>query len=76
LVPRLTPLLEGGLRGWLQLFARRTFLKGFSDEEADAIIDEVVDMCEVDMKDKEGNWALMYIRLRFSATLTRAKELC
>lgn len=69
LVPRLTPLPDGGLRGWLQLFARRTFLKEFSDQEAAAIIDEVVDMCEVDMKDKEGNWALMYVRLRFLATL-------
>jgi trans-aconitate methyltransferase len=69
LVPRLTPLLDGGLRGWLQLFVRRTFLKEFNDQEAAAIIDEVVDMCEVDMKDKEGNWALMYVRLRFLATL-------
>ncbi|KAG1743242.1 S-adenosyl-L-methionine-dependent methyltransferase [Suillus paluster] len=69
LVPRLTPLRNGGLHGWLQLFARRTFLKEFSDEEAAAIIDEVIDMCEVDMKDKEGNWAIMYVRLRFLATL-------
>lgn len=69
LVPRLTPLLDGGLRGWLQLFARQTFLKEFSDQEVAAIIDEVVDMCEVDMKDKEGNWSLMYVRLRFLATL-------
>lgn len=69
LVPRLTPLLDGGLRGWLQLFARQTFLKEFSDRDAAAIIDEVVDICEVDMKDKEGNWALMYVRLRFLATI-------
>ncbi|KAG2758081.1 S-adenosyl-L-methionine-dependent methyltransferase [Suillus brevipes Sb2] len=69
LVPRLTPLLDGGLRGWLQLFARQTFLKEFSDQEVAAIIDEVVDTCEVDMMDKEGNWALMYVRLRFLATL-------
>ncbi|KAG0704784.1 S-adenosyl-L-methionine-dependent methyltransferase [Suillus ampliporus] len=69
LVPRLTPLMNGGLRGFLQLFVRRTFLKQFSDKEAAAIIDEVVEMCEVDMKDKEGNWALMFVRLRFLATL-------
>ncbi|KIJ14927.1 hypothetical protein PAXINDRAFT_99731 [Paxillus involutus ATCC 200175] len=69
LIPRLTPLKDGGLRGWLQLFARGTFLKAFNDVDAEAIIDEVVQMCEIDCKDRSGNWSLMYVRLRFAATL-------
>lgn len=32
-------------------------------------MDEVTQMCEVDCKDKDGNWSIMYVRLRFSATL-------
>ncbi|KAH7885132.1 S-adenosyl-L-methionine-dependent methyltransferase [Phlebopus sp. FC_14] len=69
LVPRLTPLKQSGLRGWLELFARGTFLKTFDVAEADAIMDEVVQMCEIDLKDGAGNWSMMYVRLRFSATL-------
>lgn len=40
-----------------------------SDEEAAVVMKEVQDMCEVDMKDSDGNWALMYTRLRFVAFL-------
>ena len=69
LVPRLTPLGDGGLRGWLELFARRTFLKTVNDLDAEAIMDEVEQMCGVDCKDHAGNWSLMYVRLRFAATL-------
>ncbi|KIJ60283.1 hypothetical protein HYDPIDRAFT_161155 [Hydnomerulius pinastri MD-312] len=69
LVPRLTSLKDGGLRGWLQLFARGTFLKSFNDVDAEAIMDEVVQMCEIDCKDQAGNWSMMYVRLRFAATL-------
>lgn len=71
LVPRITMLKEGGLRDWLQLFARDTFLKTFDDEGAAAIMDEAVRMCGVDCQDKDGNWSMMYARLRFSATLVR-----
>ncbi|KAF9235187.1 S-adenosyl-L-methionine-dependent methyltransferase [Melanogaster broomeanus] len=69
LVPRLTPLKHGGLRGWLQLFARGTLLKTFSDADAEAIIDEVVQICEIDCKDRAGNWSMVYVRLRVAATL-------
>jgi len=72
LVPRITMLKEGGLRDWLQLFARDTFLKTFDDEGAADIMDEAVRMCGVDCQDKDGNWSMMYVRLRFSATLVRA----
>lgn len=69
LVPRMTPLGGGGLRGWLALFARGTFLKTVHDTDADAILDEVVEMCGVGCTDGAGRWSLMYVRLRFAATL-------
>ncbi|KAG8214790.1 hypothetical protein J3R82DRAFT_9926 [Butyriboletus roseoflavus] len=69
MVPRLTPLGDGGLRAWLQLFARGTFLKTVNDVDAEAIIDEVEQMCKVDCEDRGGHWSLMYVRLRFAATL-------
>ncbi|WVR05582.1 hypothetical protein IAU60_002601 [Kwoniella sp. DSM 27419] len=47
LVSRPTPL-PTSLAGWLQTFARSSFLSTFSDEEAKDIIDEVVDICRVD----------------------------
>lgn len=69
LVPRPTPLGDGGLRAWLRLFARGTFLKTVRDVDAEEIMDEVEEMCGVDCKDREGKWSLMYVRLRFAATL-------
>lgn len=69
LVPRLTPLGDGGLRAWLQLFVRGTFLKTVNDVDAEGIIDEVEEMCRIDCEDRAGNWSLMYVRLRFAATL-------
>lgn len=69
LVPRLTPLSDGGLRAWLQLFVRQTFLKTVKDVDAEEILDEVAQMCSVDCRDQAGNWSMMYVRLRFAATL-------
>ena len=65
--PRLTPLGESSLRGWLDLFGRNTFLASFGDVEADRIMSEVEEMCGVDLKDSEGNWTVVYVRLRFIA---------
>ena len=39
----------------------------FGDEEADQIMSEVERMCGIDMKDLDGNWTLVYVRLRFVA---------
>ncbi|KLO17290.1 S-adenosyl-L-methionine-dependent methyltransferase [Schizopora paradoxa] len=66
--PRFTPLTTD-IIGWQQTFCRNVFYANMSDEEAESIMKEVQDMCEVDMKDSEGNWALMYTRLRFVAFL-------
>lgn len=66
--PRFTPLTTD-IIGWQQTFCRNVFYANMSDEEAESIMKEVQDMCEVDMKDSEGNWALMYTRLRLVAFL-------
>ncbi|CAA7260979.1 unnamed protein product [Cyclocybe aegerita] len=68
LVPRFTPL-SNGLYEWLNLFARQSFLGDFSDEEAGEVMREVVERCRTDCQDSNGNWAMMYTRLRFSAVL-------
>ncbi|KAF7299212.1 hypothetical protein MIND_00869900 [Mycena indigotica] len=62
LVPRVTPLSDG-VRGWLEVFARTSILKQCSEQEANEIIDEVVDAMKVDCLDNEGNWSMMYTRL-------------
>ncbi|KAJ7457682.1 S-adenosyl-L-methionine-dependent methyltransferase, partial [Mycena galericulata] len=68
LSPRATPL-EDGLKGWLEVFVRKSILKDFPDSEATEIISEVVDVCRVDCLDNSGNWSMMYNRLRFEAVL-------
>lgn len=37
------------------------------DKEADEVMQEVCDVCEPDMKDENGGWSVMYVRLRFVA---------
>lgn len=64
--PRMTHV-PNGLRAWLDLFARKTMLATLTDEEAGAAMDEVMKACEMDMKDENGSWHVMYVRLRFKA---------
>jgi hypothetical protein len=68
ITPRITPL-PTGLYEWLRLFVRNSFLRVFDEEEADRIMREVVENCRVDCQDATGNWAMTYMRLRFSAVL-------
>lgn len=70
LTPRLT-LLTGNLLEWLRLFTKNsTFLQGIDPEETEAILKEVSDVCEVDVKDMDSDrWMMMYVRLRVLAKL-------
>ncbi|KAF8654620.1 hypothetical protein AX16_003531 [Volvariella volvacea WC 439] len=68
LTPRITPLPQG-LREWLRVFVRGSFLRDFPEEEAEDILSEVVDICRTDCQDASGKWALVYMRLRFSAVM-------
>ncbi|KAJ7242864.1 cyclopropane-fatty-acyl-phospholipid synthase [Mycena haematopus] len=65
---RITPLADG-IRGWLEVFARKSILKDCPDSQATEIIDEVEEALSVDCKDILGNWSMVYTRLRFSAVL-------
>jgi hypothetical protein len=78
--PRFTQLTasssgENGLLAWLRLFARPHFFKTLDDEAAEAVMQEVLEMCRVDccatVKNANGvereEWALMYVRLRWVA---------
>jgi hypothetical protein len=68
LAPRFSPL-NGPLIDWVRLFCRNSWLTGMDDEEAEQIMKEVQDVCKPDCMDEDGNWAVMYTRLRFKAIL-------
>ena len=66
------------LYGWLQTFARSSFLSTFDDAEAGAIMRQVEKACEPDCRYEEVDeasgevrerWEVMYVRLRFVAVL-------
>ncbi|KAJ3784626.1 S-adenosyl-L-methionine-dependent methyltransferase [Lentinula aff. detonsa] len=68
LTPRFTPL-QTGLYGWLSTFARGSWLSDLPEHEAEEIMKEVEEICHVDCQDGNGNWAMVYVRLRFVAVL-------
>jgi hypothetical protein len=61
--------LNSGLFEWLNLFARRSFLRDLEEEEAMGIMREVEEQCRIDCQDSNGNWWMMYTRLRVSAVV-------
>lgn len=68
LTPRITPLASG-LYDWLELFVRHSFFKDVPGEEVNEILEEIVEQCRVDCQDESGKWAMIYMRLRFSAVM-------
>lgn len=76
--PRITHL-KTDLYGWLETFARHSFLSAYTDEEAKDILTEVVKKSELDsrtisdvgkpLENSEGQWSVMYVRLRFVVTI-------
>ena len=71
LVPRQTPL-PGHILEWLRLFTTKTtFFEGIGYDETEAMLREVADACEVDVKDMDNDrWMIMYVRLRVLAKRT------
>ncbi len=65
LVPRPTPL-EAGMRGWLETFAN-PFCAALPPDQRSAFLDEVPELLEPVLCDKQGRWTADYIRLRFAA---------
>ncbi len=66
LIPRPTPLGEGGMSSWL-----RTFRKGVLDTLPEAmrqiVVEETCELLTTALRDEEGNWVADYVRLRFAA---------
>jgi len=66
LIPRPTPLGEGGIATWL-----RTFRKGVIDSLPvslqETVIDDTAELLSTALRDEDGNWTTDYVRLRFVA---------
>ena len=66
LIPRPTPLPEGGMSGWIRIF-RRGVLDTLPEAMRDTVVEEAVALLEPALRDEEGNWIADYVRLRFIA---------
>jgi SAM-dependent methyltransferase len=67
LIPRPTPLPEGGMSGWIRTF-RRGVLDTLPEAMRDTVVEEAVALLEPALRDEEGNWIADYVRLRFIAS--------
>jgi SAM-dependent methyltransferase len=67
LIPRPTPLAQGGMEGWLRTFRRGVF-DGLPIELRETVVEETAALLAPVLRDEEGNWVADYVRLRFIAT--------
>lgn len=68
LIPRPTPLPEGGMAGWLNTF-RRGVLDGLPSEIRQTVVNETCVLLAPALQDEDGNWVADYVRLRFIARI-------
>jgi SAM-dependent methyltransferase len=68
LIPRPTPLAEGGMAEWIKTF-RRGVIETLPESEREIVVRETVELLAPALQDEEGNWTADYVRLRFIATL-------
>jgi SAM-dependent methyltransferase len=66
LIPRPTPLAEGGMSSWLRTF-RRGVLDTLPEAIRERVVEETVALLEPALRDEDGNWTADYVRLRFIA---------
>jgi SAM-dependent methyltransferase len=66
LIPRPTPLPEGGMEAWLRTF-RRGVLETLPEAIRDSVVGDAVALLAPALRDEEGNWVADYVRLRFIA---------
>jgi len=66
LIPRPTPLADGGMRGWIHTF-RRGVLDTLPEAMREKVVEEAVTLLEPVLRDEDGNWTADYVRLRFIA---------
>ena len=65
-IPRPTPLPEGGMSGWIRTF-RRGALDSLPEEIRETVVEETVALLAPILRDEEGKWTADYVRLRFIA---------
>ena len=68
MIPRPTPLAEGGMAEWIKTF-RRGVIETLPESEREIVVRETVELLAPALQDEEGNWTADYVRLRFIATL-------
>jgi SAM-dependent methyltransferase len=68
LIPRPTPLNDGGMRGWLNTFCRGA-LDALPEHLRPTVVDETVALLAPVLLDRDGRWTADYVRLRFVATV-------
>lgn len=66
LIPRPTPLGEGGMPAWLRTF-RRGVLEKLPESLRELAIAETTELLTHALRDEEGKWVADYVRLRFVA---------
>ena len=66
LIPRPTPLAEGGMTEWLRTF-RRGVLDTLPESLRETVVEETAALLAPALRDEEGNWVADYVRLRFVA---------
>lgn len=64
LIPRPTPLGEGGMSAWLKTF-RKGVLDTLPEAMQQTIVEETVELLTTALRDEDGNWVADYVRLRF-----------
>jgi len=66
LIPRPTPLAEGGMSGWIRTF-RRGLLDPLPEPMRETVVEQTVALLEPVLRYEDGNWTADYVRLRFVA---------
>jgi trans-aconitate methyltransferase len=66
LIPRPTPLGEGGISTWLRTF-RKGVIETLPESLRQTVIDETAELLSTALRDEDGNWTADYVRLRFVA---------
>lgn len=61
--------LPGSFIDFLRTLVRGQALGMLSDEEAEIAMQEISDLCEPDLMDETGRWAVIYTSLRFVAVV-------